>query len=338
MDPISYLYGAIVATRGWLFDRGLLASHTADLHTLCVGNLAVGGTGKSPLVSYLMALLATKAPVAMLSRGYGRTTTGYLEVQTDSRPEHVGDEPLMIKRAHPQLPVAVCKNRLEGCQKLKASYPALQTIILDDAFQYRRLVPSLALLLTTYQRPYSQDHFMPWGTLRDTVRQAKRAEAIIVTKCPENLTAEQAESLAQSLRPSPSQALLFSTIAYRPPQPLLPTGNPLALANGQPIHALAAIAHPELFLDHLASLGPLAHTTLLRDHARFTPTTLVKLDRSAQAGHAIITTEKDAVRLRPHLANYPHLAHNCFVLPIAIHWLLESEQQLKSLLARHGLL
>lgn len=338
MDPFSYLYGLTVRLRGWCFDRGLLASSKADVSTLCVGNLAVGGTGKSPLVSYLLGLLATSASVAMLSRGYGRSSKGYLEVRPDSLPEQVGDEPLMIKLMHPALPVAVCNDRLLGCQLLQARYPDLQTVILDDAFQYRKLTPTISLLLTTYQRPYSKDHFMPSGTLRDTPLQAKRAEAIIVTKCPLDLTAKQAEDVAMSLHPLPSQSLLFSAIDHGVPRPLLPAENHRPLEDFPALHALAAIARPQLFFDHVATLGMLVQTTRLRDHATFSPGTLSKLEASAKAGQAIVTTEKDAVRLRLLLAKYPYLARNSFVVPIALRWLFESELQLKNLLARHGLL
>ena len=186
LSPIAAIYWLITSIRNWCYDRQLFKSTSFEIPIISVGNLSVGGTGKTPMVDYLINLLSKKYTIAVLSRGYGRKTSGFLWVEKSRSSKEVGDEPLQIKSQYNQISVAVCENRVYGVQQILKEKPETSLIILDDAFQHRRIQPKVSLLLSTYEKPYFKDWMLPAGNLREARIGANRSDAIVLTKCPEN--------------------------------------------------------------------------------------------------------------------------------------------------------
>ena len=329
--PPASLYGAAVTLRGWLYDQGVLPSQQAQVPTLCIGNLTAGGTGKTPMVHYCIAHLAQKHRVAMLSRGYGRRTKGFREVLTTSTPDEVGDEPLLVKRRLPDTPMAVCENRVIGCQKILALDPEVELIVLDDGYQHRALCTDTNILLTDFNRLFTRDHFLPYGRLRDGRSQRRRADAIVVTKCPGDLSSAQSQLLRDEVALD-HQLYACSTIEYGTPLPLYPSQEARILGHGQSLYAVAAIAKPDQFFAHIDSIGSTAGHLALPDHSPFTQKHLQTLETMLGQGHHIITTEKDAMRLRAVIPPNTPLALQTWYIPITIGWLHNSENVINGLL------
>ncbi|RYY64215.1 MAG: tetraacyldisaccharide 4'-kinase, partial [Chitinophagaceae bacterium] len=212
--PLALLYGAIVLLRNWMYDRGWMRSVSFGLPLICVGNLSVGGTGKSPMVEYLLTRLKSRYRVATLSRGYKRKTRGYALATSSSTALEIGDEPMLFHRKFPEVPVAVGEERLVAIPQLLHDRPDTQAVILDDAFQHRPIKAGLNILLTDYGNLYTRDFFLPTGDLRDSRSSASRAEVIVVTKCPAGLALAEKEALRRELAPRNGQHLFFTTIAY----------------------------------------------------------------------------------------------------------------------------
>ncbi len=186
--PVSWLYGAVVIIRNKLFDWGLFRSKSFDVPVICVGNLSVGGTGKTPHTEYLIKLLHDKYQVAVLSRGYKRRTQGYVLATPQSTARTIGDEPYQMYTKFPSVTLAVDENRCHGIEKLLAlKKPAVDVVLLDDAFQHRYVKPGLSILLTDYHRLFCDDALLPAGRLREPVSGKNRAQIIIVTKCPQDI-------------------------------------------------------------------------------------------------------------------------------------------------------
>lgn len=334
--PFAWLYGAVVTVRGWMFDRGLLRSERAAVPTLVVGNLAVGGTGKSPVTLDLLKRVARRGvKVAMLSRGYGRATRGFRPVDAArSEASEVGDEPLMAARAAEGAVVAVCEDRVRGCQELVSTHDGLGAIVLDDAYQHRRLRGTSYLLLTAYDSLYVDDAFMPVGRLRDTPRQARRAEAVVVTKSPPSLSQAEAASVAERLRLREGQQLLFAAEEQGEPYRLDGKGKEEEERWDavKAVMGVAGIANPRPFFDWLAREKRLEREVALRDHQRFGRREVARLQQWAAAGRKIVTTEKDAVRLEEAARGEEALLRAVWVAPIAVRWLFDGEKKIEELL------
>lgn len=217
--PLSLLYGLITALRNLLYDRGLLHTETPRVPTICVGNLAVGGTGKTPHTEYILAALQSRWHTAMLSRGYRRKTRGFAEADAEADAHRIGDEPYQIHRKFPHTAVAVDEDRLHGARELLRRHPETDVIVLDDAMQHRRIRPGFCVLLTDYARLYTRDCLLPAGRLRESRRGSRRADVIVVTKCPPTLTAAEQEAIRRELKPDEGQSLFFSTYRYLPCDP-----------------------------------------------------------------------------------------------------------------------
>lgn len=229
------MYGLVVWIRNLLYDDHILHSTKVAIPTIGVGNLAVGGTGKTPMTEYLVSLLSKRYKVAVLSRGYGRTTKGFRLANAQDTAYTIGDEPMQIYTHFPNIPVAVCADRVKGVKRLQHLFPDLQCVILDDAYQHRPLRCGCYILLTPYDRLYVHDHMLPWGKLRDVPSQSIRANVVVVTKCPEKMLPIDRRVVANALQLPSYQQLVFSRIVYRP---LVLPGTPLLLtgiANPQPI-------------------------------------------------------------------------------------------------------
>ena len=316
----SLLYRGITSFRNFLFDTGILASHTLDRPFLIsVGNLSVGGTGKSPLVAYLIRHWPWKSEIGILSRGYGRKSKGFRWVEEHSLATEVGDEPLAYKKMFDQIPVAVCEKRIKGVQRMMDELPFLDTVLLDDAFQHRSIGRHINLLCTTYQKPFFHDHVLPMGRLRESRTGVKRADAVLVTRCPEQID----PSLFSHL----DLPVFFTSVSY---------GQPIGHGPCLHYHAIAGIADPIPFFQHLRSTGEILSERIFPDHHAFTQNEIDELDKLAKNlsdQQGIITTHKDFVRLEQFFSNAPNLKRKLSYLPMEIRF-LEGEKAFWSLLAR----
>lgn len=322
--PFSLLYGLVVWLRNKFFDIGLFPStEFSETSTISVGNLSAGGTGKTPHVEYLVRLLQSKYKVATLSRGYGRKTSGFRLAEKDATTLEIGDEPKQFRHRFPEdIPVAVDGNRVHGVRKLLQKFPALQVVILDDAFQHRRIKPGLQIMLTDYANLFYQDFLLPTGYLREPRSGVRRADVIIVTKTPQFFSPLERKRLIKEIAPQPYQKVYFSTIVYGdfvPFNPLQQDTNPLPgehfpskeyyFERNYSVVLLTGIANShslEYFLkDKVKELVPFR----FRDHHEFMPADLIRLkeifNELRAANKIILTTEKDAMRLqKPGLAEY----------------------------------
>ena len=285
LAPISWIYGFVVWLRNLLYDDHILRSTKLSIPTICVGNLAVGGTGKTPMAEYLLSLLSANYKVALLSRGYGRKTHGFRLANEHDTAQTIGDEPMQIHLRFPDIPVAVCADRVKGVKQLQHLYPDLQCVILDDAYQHRSLSCGFYILLTPYDCLYTNDHMLPWGRLRDLPSQSHRANVVVVTKCPEQMQPIERRIVSNNLQLASYQHLFYSSIGYAPiavdSTPLLVTG----------------IANPMPLLHHMQQQFPDTELFAFPDHHVFTNQDIIRIKEKAEHYEHIVTTEKDYMRL-----------------------------------------
>jgi tetraacyldisaccharide 4'-kinase len=293
--PFSALYWLATAIRNLLYGLGIKKSHTFNLPVIAVGNLSTGGTGKTPQTEYLINLLSPKYRTATLSRGYGRKTKGFIIAGKNDTAQTIGDEPYQFYSKFAHITVAVDANRVHGILQLLTLSPQPETIILDDAYQHRRVKAGFYILLTAYGDIYPDDFILPAGNLRESRTGAHRANVIVVTKCPPGLTGAQRQHIIKRLKPKPSQKVYFTCIAY---------DNAVYSGNGQldvvalknmPKILVAGIAKPQPFFNHLKGTGDIVKQ--YPDHHEFTETELNELNELAN-DKIIITTEKDYMRLK----------------------------------------
>lgn len=296
--PFSLLYGMGVSIRNKLYDHAILPSKKhKNVITLVVGNLAVGGTGKSPMVEYLIQLLSPKHPIAVLSRGYGRKTKGFLYVEENAQAQDVGDEPLQIKKKHPNTTVAVCEDRNTGVEILKEK---AKIILLDDAFQHRKLKPDFSILLFEFSSLLSPPLLLPTGNFRDCMNQCKRADLIILTKSPENIPSKQRNTVEKRIRKYSNAPLFYSKIKYK--DPISKDGYTIDRDSlkGKNILLVTGIANPAPLLDFLTQKTENITHLSYRDHHSFSKKDyqkIVESFRKLEGDKLILTTEKDYVRM-----------------------------------------
>ena len=283
--PLSWGYKLGVAIRHMLFNQHILPSFSVPVPTICVGNLAVGGTGKTPMTEYLVRLLSPKYKVAVLSRGYKRETHGFLIADSKSTVRTIGDEPLQLHRKFPNIVVAVSADRVSGMKRLKQAYPDLQVVILDDAFQHRRIRCGMNILLTAADSLYVDDQFLPLGRLRDNKRQSLRADIVVVTKCPDNLKPIEKRIIETRLHLPSYQSLFFSHIQY-----------PAIEHQGKAL-LLTAIARPEYLEAQMKKVYPSLEALSYPDHHAFSRSEVQFIEKKAQFYDVVYTTEKDLTRL-----------------------------------------
>lgn len=283
--PVAGIYGLASMVRNALYKGKVLQSHTVSVPTICVGNLAVGGTGKTPFVEYLIRMLQQDYKVAVLSRGYKRRTRGFVLADATTTAVEIGDEPMQIHTKFPNIPVAVCKDRIEGIQRLQNLYSGLQVVILDDAFQYRRLKCGYYILLTAYDRLYMKDYFLPLGRLRDNRKESLRASAVVVTKCPDTMRPIDQRIVDTTLHLPSFQQLHFSKIIY----PAVPEAKSILLVTG--------IANPEYLLEHVRKSCPSVSLMSFPDHHAFSVKDIQTISQAAEKVEMVLTTEKDYMRL-----------------------------------------
>lgn len=321
-------YGAVVWLRNRLFDRGILPSTSSSIPSIGVGNLSAGGTGKTPHVEFLIRGFSHLNTV-VLSRGYGRKSKGFLLDNGTHSPSLLGDEPAMISRKHPSVRVAVAEKRVEGMAQIARLSPPPQLVILDDVFQHRYFTPSTYVLLTEYSALFSRDYILPWGNLREGRSGALRAEHIIVTKCPRELTTSQAESIKAQIAKG-NQKVFFSTMEYGTPYSLFDSGR---FPNEKKVAVLTAIAHPGPFVEQIREMGHEVIHCKFADHHNFSSREIRSLLSmlSSQGIHTLFTTEKDAERLRMWHSSLKEV--NIQVLPIKVSILFHQEEALLSSLS-----
>ena len=285
--PLSWLYTLGVAIRHGLFNQHILPSFSVDVPTICVGNIAVGGTGKTPMVTYLVRLLqANGFHPAVLSRGYKRKSRGFVMADSYSTVETIGDEMTQLHRAFPDVPMAVCENRVRGVKQLKRQVPELDVVILDDAMQHRALRCGFTILLTPYDKLYIDDHMLPWGTLRDLPSRALTADAVVVSKCPEDIRPIDMRVVDNRLHLPTFQLLHFAGIAYAPME-----------QDGVPL-VLCGIAQPQYMMAYVQKRYPQAQLLAFPDHHQYTPKDIDTIMERAKHFDFVLTTEKDIQRLR----------------------------------------
>ncbi|MDI6049099.1 tetraacyldisaccharide 4'-kinase [Flavobacterium sp. XS2P24] len=315
--PFAILYGLITSIRNFLFDKGILKSYSFDLPIIAVGNLSVGGTGKTPQIEYLIRLLSDKYKVATLSRGYKRQSKGFILAEASSNAKIIGDEPFQFFQKFPSIQVAVDADRKNGIEQLLSQQEKPEVILLDDAFQHRKVKAGFYILLTSYGDLYSDDFMLPTGNLRESRSGAKRANVIIVTKCPFNLSLEQQYDIKNRLKVSEDQELYFTFIAY---EDFIYSENRKINVNEIQSAAkllVAGIAKPEPFFAYLQDTNDVCLS--FPDHHNFTDKDILEIKNLAQ-NNIIITTEKDYVRLKGSLPS-----EQLFYLPIQSSFVSGSE-------------
>jgi tetraacyldisaccharide 4'-kinase len=299
--PISILYKSVTKTRNTLYDKGILKSNEFDIPLIVVGNLRVGGTGKSPMVAYLVNLLKKNYKIAVLSRGYKRKTKGFILGDAYATAESIGDEPFQLFRQHPDILVAVDEDRTNGIHTLEKLAEKPNLILLDDAFQHRKVKADFNILLTSYDDLYIDDALLPSGNLRESVEGADRAQVIVVTKCPENFSDKQEFETAVKLKPALTQTVFFSKIKYA--DKILNESNAIAISElkGYKVVLVTGIANPKPLLDFLNSENINYQHVSFPDHHNFSKSDLKNIQDTFHKIQSnkklILTTEKDYVRI-----------------------------------------
>lgn len=336
--PVSFLYGTGVALRNKLFDWGYLRSKSFNVPVICIGNIAVGGTGKTPHTEYLIKLLHHHYRIAVLSRGYKRHTKGYVLSDTESNARSIGDEPYQIKSKFPDIRMAVDEDRCHGIEQLcKLDDPPVEVILLDDAFQHRYVKAGLNILLTDYHRLFCDDALLPAGLLREPERGKNRAQIVIVTKCPPDIKPIDFNIITKRLNLFPYQMLFFSSFRYGDLQPVFPGSAGKACRKLSSLHAdgqvllLTGIASPATIVQELEKHTPHIDLLSFGDHHNFSQrdVQLLKERFGKLQGEQrlIITTEKDATRLVHHPALDNELKKHLYVLPIEVE-ILQNQQDI----------
>jgi len=330
--PFAFLYGIAVAIRNWLFDKKILKSATFNFPLICVGNLSVGGTGKSPMVEYLVELLQPHFEVATLSRGYKRKTKGYGLANEATTALEIGDEPMQFHLKFPQVAVAVGEERLVAIPQLLQDQPETEVIILDDAFQHRAINAGLNILLTDCGNLFYSDWFLPTGDLRDERRSYQRAHIIVVTKCPSNLSVEEKNRITRQINLQKQQHLFFTTIQYGVPYHII-TRQPMHITHQHEVLLVCGIANPQPLKDYLTEQAGTFTEQSYNDHYIFTIDDLKEIRKRyvelEGSDKFILTTEKDAVRLLKFSDQLHELP--LYVLPVKHQFLFDEGIQFNQL-------
>lgn len=320
--PFSLLYGVAMMVRNWLFSCGFIPSAKFDIPTIVIGNLSFGGTGKTPHIEYLIRLLEERFLVAVLSRGYRRSSKGFVLVSRRSAYKHVGDESLQFAKKFEVIKVAVDENRVEGIEILQNKFPKLDVIFLDDGFQHRKVTPGLSLLLTDFHKLYTDDFVLPSGTLREFCCGAKRADIIIVTKTPKVFSPITRRRITEELNPRINQKVFFSYIKYGDPVIVSPSSTSLHPYSSSVIFLFTGIANDYPIREHLTRHCRELEVMKFPDHHPYSLDDLKKIknqfDTFPTRKKVIFTTEKDLMRLKtPELSNFIKRLP-LFYLPITI--------------------
>ena len=332
--PLSWLYGLGVRLRNWMFNIGLKKSRSFDIPVISVGNITVGGSGKTPHVEYLINLLHEKFRVAVLSRGYKRKSSGYLLADKDTTMPEIGDEPFQMKSKYKDIYVAVDKNRCHGIDRLTTDEATkdVDAILLDDAYQHRYVKPGINILLIDYHRLIIYDKLLPAGRMREPKEGTSRADIVIITKCPKDLKPMEFRVLKRALNLYPYQELYFTTLRYNALKALF--SNERISLNSLPkntnILLLTGIASPEQMMVDLQTVTKRITPLTFGDHHQFTAEDVERINSTFAAmpkPKIIVTTEKDATRLEHLEGLSKETKSNIYALPIRIQFMLGGEEE-----------
>jgi len=336
--PLSLVYGLITGIRNFLFNAGVLKSHEFSIPVICVGNIAAGGTGKTPHTEYLAELLQKDFRVAVLSRGYKRKTSGFLIAGNGSSVSDIGDEPLQICRKFPGVTVAVDRDRVHGVKEILNAFPETSVIILDDGFQHRRLVPGLAILLTGFSNLIINDHMLPYGNLRESRHNIHRADIILITKSPGDISPIQRRLIVRDMQKRPYQNLYFTSLSYGEPAAVFEGDRPAVnfTKDETGILLVTGIADPAGLKEYLsARTGEIVHISF-GDHHNFNQADIEKIIGAfseIRAQHKyIITTEKDSVRLREFTNIAEPFRSAFYYIPVRIWFLNDDKEEFDNLI------
>lgn len=330
--PLSWLYGLGVKFRNMLFEIGILHSESFDVPVISVGNITVGGTGKTPHVEYLIELLKDKAKVAVLSRGYKRRTRGFVIADDNATAKTIGDEPLQMKRKYgDDITVAVDRKRCHGIRQLTSDEDGIDVILLDDAFQHRYVKPGVNILLVDYHRLIIYDKLLPAGRLREPLSGKNRADIVIVTKCPHDLKPMEFRVITKAMNLYPFQRLFFTCLEYRNITPVFGRGEQSLDSIGKDCHILllTGIASPQQMIEDLSPRCPHITPLTFGDHHTFTSSDVARINNEFAAllhPKMIITTEKDATRLIAVEGLSEEVRGAMFALPVKIRFMLGQEE------------
>lgn len=323
-------YQWIIRIRNKAFDKGFIKSHTFDLPVICIGNITVGGTGKTPHTEYMIRLLGSRYKVAVLSRGYGRKSKGFVLGDDRATMEKIGDEPFQIKEKFRNVTVAVDEKRVHGILTLlEKDRP--QVILLDDAYQHRYVKAGLNILLVDFNRPIWKDSVLPFGRLRETAKGVERADIIVVTKCPRDIDKESIEQFKHQLKNSKNAPVFFSTMQYGEIYAIFPENRKRAeLKRGTNVLLVTGIAKPAPLKAELESRGVKVTLMQYSDHHNFTDKEIKEIAETFERCNGeklIITTEKDATRLQAHKGMPQSIKENIYAIPIEVD-ILENKKEM----------
>lgn len=327
LAPAAFLYKAGVTFRHRLFDWGVLKSERFDVPVVCIGNITVGGTGKTPMAEMVIGYMSKMHNVALISRGYGRRTKGYLEVTERSHYRDVGDEPLQIKRKFPDTVVVVCEKRAEGIRRICAEHPEVDLIVMDDGFQHRYVEPKVNIVMVDATRPIQHDRMLPAGSLRDLPEELHRAHYFIVTKCPERMAPIDRRILRKVLIQVAYQKVYFTRFESFMPQPLYADEAPREpFAADRRVIALSGIGNPRPFVESLRERYDVVAEMTLDDHHVYRVRDLNRIGAllAKHPGAVVITTEKDAVKLTNRARIPAEIRSKLYYLPINISFIEDS--------------
>lgn len=342
--PLSRLYGLGVGVRSLMFKWGIFKRRTFDIPVIVVGNIAVGGTGKTPHTEYIVTLLRSRYNVGVVSRGYKRRTKGFVLATDRTTPLDIGDEPYQIyHKFGGSVPVAVCEKRCEGIDRLRAIDPGVNLIVLDDAFQHRYVNPAVSVVLTEFKRPVFFDKLMPLGRLREPMKAIEAADIVVVSKCPDEIKPLETRLFKKNLNLFPTQKLMFSRLRYLPPQAVFPDQSPRGLDlnrldGADRVLILSGIANPRPFVRYLKTFKFGVRLKVFSDHHNFTrhdmDTIQAKFEDIDAPHKFIVTTEKDAVRL----SNNPYYPHELkaitYYIPVTVEFDTANGDNFDSVLQR----
>ena len=299
--PISFIYAFVLFLRHKLYDWGILKSKSFNIPNICVGNLNLGGTGKTPHIEYLIRLLSEEFKIAVLSRGYGRKTKGYIIANDSHNHNDIGDEPMQYHKKFDNITVAVDENRCEGVKRLLQEKNSPQIILLDDAYQHRKIKAGLNILLTDYYNLYSKNHLFPTGILRDIKMAAKRADIIVITKSPKVISPYNKIDAENSLKPLPHQKIFYSYIDYQDFKPFSKISYDFDIKEAKTVLLFCGIANTYSLEDYLKRKYNTVSKLQFNDHHDFTEKdidlVIEKYNGLIGKNKVIVTTEKDAMRL-----------------------------------------
>jgi tetraacyldisaccharide 4'-kinase len=343
--PFSVMYGIVTGLRNFMYNSGILPSNKFGLPVICIGNITVGGTGKTPHTEYLIDLLKKQYTVATLSRGYRRSSRGFRIASPTMKVRDIGDEPLQVFSKYPDITVSVDRNRVHGVRSILREKPETEVIILDDGFQHRRITPGFTILLTDFNRLMTKDFLLPYGDLRESISNMYRADIILITKSPGDISPIQRRLIIKEINQAPSQNLYFTSICYLAPQPLFSsdsTRENIFFKQGiekQGIVLVTGIADSSPFKEYLGNFFSEITHLCFRDHHKFNKKDIHKISEAfEQLGTAekwIITTEKDAVRLREFDNIDEQLRKVFYYVPVGVNFINNSKDEFDNLILEY---